>query len=301
MTKNQNGQNGIMFFDPSFLKKCEYLAYMAKKIKRGERIGEHFSFKKGFSLEFADYRTYQPGDDIRYIDWNLAARLDKLFLKLFTSQEELTIHILIDVSNSMKFGNPSKLDYAKHLAAALGYIGIVNMERVVSASFSNSIKKNLESGRSKHHIFSFFKFILGLKPDRKSDINKSMIEYSRRARMPGLVIILSDLFDEKRFEKGLLSLLYKRLDIFLIQILDEKELHPSTIGDLTLIDMETGERKKIDADLNLLSLYQDNLMEYFKHIEHFCIKHRIEYMRTTTRLPFEDIVLKYLRQGSHLR
>jgi uncharacterized protein (DUF58 family) len=290
------------FFTPGFLKKCEHLSYLAKKIRRGFRTGEHYTFKKGFSLEFADYRTYQPGDDIRYIDWNLAARLDRLFLKLFASQEELTIHILIDVSASMTYGEPErKLDYAKHLAAALGYIGIANLERVVAASFSDGIKDHLDSGRSKHHVYSFFKFILGLSPEKGTDINTALMEYSRRARMPGLIIILSDLFDEKKFEKGLLSLLYKRLDVFLIQILDSSELNPDKAGELHLIDIETGVRKKIDAGIDVLTQYKDTLSGYFKKIEGFCMKHGIEYIRTSTLLPFEDLVLKYLRQGSHLR
>ncbi|MBN2440560.1 MAG: DUF58 domain-containing protein [Spirochaetales bacterium] len=294
-------KNTTSFFDISFLKKCEHLAFVAKKIRRGERSGEHYSFKKGFSLEFADYRTYQPGDDIRYIDWNLAARMDKLFVKLFSSQEELTIHILIDVSRSMGFGNPLKLDYAKHLAAALGYIGIANMEKVVCASFSDSIKQTLDPGRSKHHVFSFFKFILGLTEEQKTGIGASLLEYSRQARMPGLIIILSDFLDEKKFERGLLSLLYKRLDIVLLQILDETELNPDHLGELIMTDTETREHKKIDVDIDLLRLYRNNLAGYFHTIGKFCLKHGIEYMRTTTALPFEDLILRYLRQGSHLR
>src|SRR5437868_4495447 len=116
--------------DPAFLRKIEQLSLVAKKLFTGQLKGERRSAKRGASVEFADYRNYTLGDDLRYVDWNTYARLEKLFLKLFLEEEDLHVYLLVDGSASMAFGDPAKFDYARRIAAALGYVGLANYDRV---------------------------------------------------------------------------------------------------------------------------------------------------------------------------
>src|SRR5438067_1290473 len=129
--------------DPQFLARLEQLELVSRKIFLGRMKGERRSKKKGQSVEFADYRNYVIGDDLRFLDWNLFARLEKLFIRLFMEEEDLHFYVLIDNSLSMDFGNPTKLHYAKQVAAALGFIGLVNMDRVVIEAFNDKLVQSL--------------------------------------------------------------------------------------------------------------------------------------------------------------
>src|SRR5438874_2674354 len=122
---------------PAFLARLEQLELVSRKIFRGRMKGDRLSKRKGQSVEFADYRNYTVGDDLRFLDWNLLARLDKLFIRLFMEEEDLHVYLLIDASLSMDFGTPSKLHFAKQVAAALGFVGLVNLDRVIVEAFSD--------------------------------------------------------------------------------------------------------------------------------------------------------------------
>src|SRR5215218_9066757 len=127
--------------DPEFLLRLQRLEIVSKKVFVGKTKGERLSRRKGQSVEFADFRTYSVGDDLRHLDWNLFARLDRLFLRLFLEEEDLHVYLLIDNSLSMEFGTPTKLHYAKQVAAALGFIGLCNMDRVVIGSFNDRMAR----------------------------------------------------------------------------------------------------------------------------------------------------------------
>jgi uncharacterized protein (DUF58 family) len=287
-------------FDPSFLRKLEYLKLVAGRLHRGERRGEHETYRKGTSLEFADYRSYQGGDDFRYIDWNIYNRLDRLMVKLFAAEEDLTLHILLDDSRSMAFGQPSKIDCACRMSAALGYIGLANLDRVGVTTFAEEPGDSLPPHRSRKHIFSLFNYLSNIECEGATNINRALVNFSLRSKRPGLAVVLSDLLDENGFEEGLKALLYRNYDVVLIQILDEEEIEPGIKGAFRLIDSETGSRRKVTVDSTTLKLYRDKLGRFFQGIEKFCLSRGIEYMRTSNQVPIEDLVLKYLRQGMHL-
>ncbi len=287
------------FFDRDFIKKLENLSLIARRMHRGSRRGEHPSYKKGSSLEFFDYRAYQPGDDFRYIDWNIWERLNKILLKLYEAEEDLTIHILVDTSKSMGFGSPSKIDYAKRVGAALGYIGITNFERVGVTAFRKQIIHSLPPiGRQRTR--TLFDYLANLKADGETDFNNSLMEYSKRSKRPGLAIIISDLLDSKGYRDGLLSLLYNKFDVMLIQILTEEEFTPGLEGETKLIDSETGKIETITINKTIMNRYRIRIKSFLDDIEKFCLKKGVEYLRTSTSVPFEDLVLKYLRQGMYL-
>ena len=287
-------------FDPSFLRKLEYLKLVAGRLHRGERRGEHETYRKGTSLEFTDYRSYQEGDDFRYIDWNIYNRLDRLMVKLFAAEEDLTLHILLDDSRSMAFGQPSKIDCACRMGAALGYIGLANLDRVGVTTFAEELGDSLPPHRSRKHIFSLFNYLSNIECEGATNINRTLVNFSLRSKRPGLAVVLSDLLDENGFEEGLKALLYRNYDVVLIQILDEEEIEPGMKGAFRLIDSESGIRRKVTVDSTILKLYRDRLGRFFQKIEEFCLSRGIEYMRTSNQVPVEDLVLKYLRQGMHL-
>ena len=132
-----------ILFPADFLSKLERLAFVAKKIHRGRSRGEHITYRKGSSLEFYDYRSYRPGDDPRYIDWNIYERLGRLVTKLFSAEEDLTVHFLLDASASMSFGTPSKLLFELRLCAALSCIAQTHLDRVGITWFSDAPGKTL--------------------------------------------------------------------------------------------------------------------------------------------------------------
>jgi uncharacterized protein (DUF58 family) len=286
------------FLDEDFLRRLEKLKILAQKGMKGSAKGEHDSWKSGASLEFLDYREYQAGDDFRYIDWNVYGRLDKLFIKLFRAEEDLTIHILVDMSQSMGWGNPAKDIYAKKIAAALCYLGLANLDRVGITAFNHSLRESRPPERGSRAYLSVLKYLLSLKPEGETDINSSLTEYAWACKRPGVAIILSDLLDPKGFAKGLDALSYGGFDITLIQILDREELSPSLNGYLMLQEMETGEEKRIALDGALLERYRKRIRDFLENIHDLCRKSEIDYYLSDTTIPFEDMLLDYFLKGT---
>ncbi len=290
-----------LLLDTEFLKKLEYLRWTSKRIYHGQGRGEHSTVKIGTSLEFSDYRNYQVGDDYRYIDWNIFSRLDRLFLKVFTAEEDLSIHILLDTSRSMLFGAPPKIDYAKRVAAALGYIGLSNLDRVGITGFGAGLQESMAPRRGRDHFLGLLEFCERVSCNGETDFNRSLMEYSFRSRRAGLAVVISDLFDPQGIERGLEALKFARYDILLLQVVDEQEVRPGFAGPLTLRDLETEHERRLSVDEMLLARYRERVQEWFSDIEKFCLKTQIEYLRASTLIPFEDLILKYLRHGIHLQ
>lgn len=290
-----------VLLDEEFLRKLEQLSLLSRRLRRSIARGESLSIRKGASLEFSDYRLYQPGDDFRYIDWNIYNRLDRLFVKLFTAEQNLTVHILIDTSKSMSFGDPSKLWYAGRLAAALGYLAVSNLDRVGVSAFAEGIEHSMQPVRQKSQAFALFDYIAALEPSGRTDFNKTLRDYSLRTRRPGLAILITDLLDPGGYAEGLQALIYRRFDVLLIQVLNEEEMKPGIKGPFRLVDGETKEETELTVEAETVSAYQDQLGSYFQEVEDFCLSHDIEYLRTTTSIPFEEVVFSYLRRGVFVR
>jgi len=285
------------FLDEDFLRKLERVKILAQKGIKGPTKGEHNSWRSGASLEFLDYRKYQVGDDFRYVDWNVYGRLDKLFLKLFRAEEELSIHILLDMSLSMGSGNPPKEIYAKKITAALAYIGLANLDRVGVTSFTDSLGESQSPRKGRQVYKSILHYLLSIQPKGKTDFNSCLTEYASTCKRPGIAIILSDLLDQKGFEKGLEALQYRKFDITLLQVLDHEELFPSLRGYIVLNEVETHETKKITLDRALLTLYREKMRGFLENIKGFCIESGINYYLSDTSIPFEDFLLEYLTKG----
>ena len=289
------------FFDSDFLRKLERLRLVAKRLDWAGAKGEHAVSRKGFSLEFSDYRNYQRGDDLRYVDWNVYRRLDRLLVKLFTAEEEMNIYLLVDTSRSMAVGAegaPAKLDYAKKVAAALGYIGLKNLDRVGGAAFASSLHHPFRLGRGRKQILSMFSFLNKLSCGGETNLRAAIHSFTTLFPQPGFVVIVSDLFDPAGWRRALEELTAKRYQLLVIHVVDDQELQPKAWGDVALTDVEGGRERKFFLDDEMLRRFEMELASYFKEIETVCASRRIDYLRTSTQVPFDEFVLRTLRQVS---
>ncbi len=254
-------------FDDEFLKKLEYLYIVSKKLVSGRVRAERRTKKTGAGIEFADHRDYSRGDDFRYIDWNLYGRLDKLLLRLFEEEEDLSIYILIDASRSMTIGEPqSKLVYAMKLCAALCYVGLANLDRVSIVPFAEDLLGRLPPARGKGRIFTVFDFLSKITPGGVTDLGATLTKFVHQTKRRGLVVVISDFYDPAGYEAGLNVLRYHKFEPFVVQLYDKKEADPPLHGDLTLVDCETGEPKELTISASLLAAYKAEHERYCQEL-----------------------------------
>jgi uncharacterized protein (DUF58 family) len=287
--------------DPQFLARLEQLELVSRKIFLGRMKGERRSKKKGQSVEFADYRNYVIGDDLRFLDWNLFARLDKLFIRLFMEEEDLHFYVLIDNSLSMDFGNPTKLHYAKQVAAALAFIGLVNMDRVMLDAFSDRLGPSLPAVRGKRSLWRVLDYLQKLTPGGRGDMKATLRTFTLKSSGKGIVVVLSDFMDKSGYEDALRYLVARQMDIYAIQILSHEEIEPEIVGDLKLVDVEDDDVAEITVSAPLLKRYKQNLAAYRASMHEFCSRRGVAYLFTSNQVPFDKLVLNYLRHRGLVR
>jgi len=288
-------------FDDAFLRKLERLDLLARKIFRGQMRGEHTTPRRGHGIEFADFRRYRPGDDIRRIDWNIYSRLDRLFLKLYATEEDISLHILMDASASMGIGSPSKFDHARRIGAALAYIGLNNLDRVSFTTFAATLGAGVPTIQARHQMPSLLSLLNDLPCAGMSDFGVSIAEFARRTSAPGIVVLISDLLTEGDLQLGIERLRGRGHDVFVLQLLAEDEIDPPLDGALHLLDAETGAAVNVTVDEQLRMLYKERLRKRLNEVERYCLRRGVEYLRASTAIGFEDVVLKYLRRGALLK
>jgi uncharacterized protein (DUF58 family) len=287
--------------DPEFLTRLEQLELVSRKIFLGRLKGERRSKRKGQSVEFADYRNYVVGDDLRFLDWNLYARLDRLFLRLFMEEEDLHVYFLLDNSLSMDFGTPSKLHFAKQVVAALGFIGLVNLDRVVIEAFNDRLTQTMPAARGRRSLWRMLDFLQKIEPTGPSDLRQALKTFSLRCSGKGIVVLLGDLMDKGGYEEALRYLIARQLDIYVIQVLSQEEIEPEVVGDLKLVDIEDDDIAEITVSGPLLKRYKQNLAAYRAALHEFCTRRGVTYLFTSNQVPFDRLVLTYLRQRGLVR
>lgn len=306
---------------PEVAARIARLDITSRKVFSGKLKGERRSKRRGESVEFADHRPYVSGDDLRHIDWNIFGRLDRLFLKLFLEEEDLSLHIVVDCSASMDAGEPGKFLFAQRLAAAMGYIGLVNLNRVaVSAIGSRATDAAFEQGaaapndpadtglvsslrdlRGKRRLQDLSAYLTGLSPlggTRFTDGCKR-VALSRRGR--GVMLIISDFFVKEGYETGLRLLKGHGYDLFAIQVLSPQEMQPTLGGDLRLKDMEDGDTAEVTISAPLLKKYGQILNAYCNRLHEFCAQRDIVHMTVKSDTPVDTFVLEYLRRRGLVR
>jgi uncharacterized protein (DUF58 family) len=283
------------FFSSEFLAQLERLTLASRRTFRGRVKGERRSPRKGQSVEFSDYRPYGIGDDLRYVDWNIYGRLDRLHVKLFVDEEDLCVHLLVDGSSSMAFGEPTKLRYAARVAAALGFVGLVSLERVGIGVLREKVTEGWAPTRGRNQFVTLVDFLSRLEAGGATNLNRGLSDYARRAHEPGLAIVISDLLDPSGFESGVRALLERRFEVHLIHVLAAEELQPTLAGDLRLHDSETDSMLEITVDGEALRRYRQRLGEFLQRVEDFCRSQELGYRRVSTETPVEEFVLSHLR------
>lgn len=286
---------------PEFMSKLEQLELLSRKIFIGRTKGERRSKRRGESVEFADYRNYVVGDDLRFLDWNIYARLERLLLKLFTEEEDLNVTVLLDVSKSMDWGNPSKGMYVKRVAAALAYIGLVNYDRVSLYAYSSTLSHEMRGARGRRYTSQVISFLKNITLDGTSDFTSVGKRFAIRHRGKGVVIVLSDFMDKGGYEGGLRYLLSTNADLYVIHVLSPEEIEPSLAGDLKLVDIEDEDMAEVTVSKLLLDRYKANLQSYCMSLKDYCTRRGITYLFTNTRVSFDLLVMSYLRQRGLLR
>jgi len=283
------------FFSNAFLLQLERLSFIARRSHVGAVKGERKSPRRGSSVEFADYRPYEVGDDLRYVDWNAFARLNRLYLKLFIDEEDLCVHLLLDASGSMDYGTPNKFRYAVRLAAALAFIGFTALERVGVAVFRDRVAEGWLPTRGRNQFLPIQEFLAGLEPGGSTAFNDALRQYARRAKDSGIALVVSDFLDPTGYAAGLRALMERRFDIHVLHLLAPEEMHPPLGGDLELVDIETGEIREVSVDAEALRAYERQLGAFLAGVEGFCRANELNYVRITTDTPIEDLLLRRLK------
>jgi uncharacterized protein (DUF58 family) len=291
----------IDLLEKDFLRKLEYLYLVAKEGFQGLLTAARLSKSFGSGLEFAEHREYIPGDDFRHIDWNVYLRIGKPMLKLYQKEEELFVYILVDASKSMDRGTPSKLDFAKKIAASLAYVGLANDDRVTVGSFTSQLGDSTNAAQGKGRLFDTLRFLGEMKGEGQTDMARALAAFLHKSRRKGLVILISDFFDPGGFQRALKQLHHAHYDFFTIQINEPEEIKPTIKGDLEIIDCESGEKLQTQVAATALQLYQEELERHYGELRNLCKSLREGHVAAVTDQPFEDVVLDVLRRGGLLR
>ncbi len=290
--------------DGTLMSKLDQVDILSRKIFAGKLQGERRSKKRGVSVEFADYRHYVHGDDLRFVDWNIYARLDRLFLKLFLEEEDLSLVLVLDASASMDWGNPGKFMFVQQLAMALGYIGLTNQNRVTLYAFNDQAVSPLPSLRGRRRTREMGAWLLDLEPGGASGFPEAMRQIALGRQGKGVMVILSDFMFKEGYEKGLRYLAGGGFDTYCLQVLSPEEVDPARhglAGDLKLTDIEDEDTAEVTVSAALLKRYKENLNAYCGKLRDFCIRRGIMHVTLDTSLDLTTVLLDYLRKRGLLK
>lgn len=286
---------------PDFMARLDRLSFVSRKIFLGKLRGERITKRRGESVEFADFRNYVVGDDLRYLDWNIYARLEKLFIKLFLQEEDLHVSVLIDTSRSMDWGQPNKARYARQIAAAIAYIGLVNQDRVSLYTYAGGLRDELRGVRGRRLMFKVVEFLQGAPIEGTSNLPAAARQFAIRNPNQGIVLLVSDFYEKAGYEEGFRYLLGRNYDLYALQILSPDEMEPPLVGDLRLTDVEDEDVAEVTISRALIQRYRRNLQAYCEALREYCTARGISYLFTGTQVPFDQIVLSYFRARGLLK
>ena len=304
----------MRLFDDATLRTLERLSLWAESVRVGVMKGDRRSRRRGTSIEFADYRDYTQGDDLRRLDWNALARLERPFIKLTEEEEDLAVHLLIDTSDSMNWppddagAAENKLHYALRLAGALGTIGLTSGDLVDVTLFDSAGQSTWGPFRGRQNGWPLLQFLeahlaardKGGAP-RQTALDPALRRYAQRARRPGLLFLLSDLFSSSDSREGVVALSARGHEVVLLHLLSPDEAAPALTGDLKLIDVETGEAAEVSLDPLLLDEYVARLADWQEGWRRFCGPRAIHYTNIVTDQPWDVVIHSALRREGVIR
>jgi len=305
-----------MLFDESSLRKLQQLTLVTSRVRAGALRGERRSLKRGAGLEFADFRDYVPGDDLRRLDWNVYARLDRPYIKLREEEEDLAIHILVDASKSMDWGEGAqhKFSFALHLAAGLGSIGLGTGDRISVGMLHDSHPStaplrgsaqdalNVEvSLRGQQYVMHLLRFLEAQQAAGITDLEAAVRSYLIKPRRAGLVILISDLLSPHGYQSALKMLQQRGHEVAIVHVLSPDEIDPPLAGDLKLIDVETGSAQEVSLDGGLREAYRQHVLAWRNEAQAFCRVRNVRYLAVQTDRPWDAVVLYDLRKAGMVK
>jgi uncharacterized protein (DUF58 family) len=289
----------MKIFDETSLRKLEQLTLVADRVRVGVMKGERRSRKRGTSIEFADYRNYTQGDDLRRLDWNVFARLERPFIKLLEEEEDLGVHLLVDSSLSMDWPDEdaelNKLNYAVRLAGALAHIGLAAGDQVTVTLLRSTGNERWGPYRGRHNTLRLLQFLENGRASGITDLNIALRNYALQSRRPGLLFVLSDLFSPGGYREGLNALQSRGYEVGLLHVLSPDENDPPVGGDVKLVDIETGADAEITLDTSTLDMYRERFQEWQAEISAYCQNRGVHYIPITTDYPWDRLVMQTLR------
>ena len=282
---------------PGLMRRLEQLQLRTRSRARSALKGERRSRARGQSVEFADYRSYVAGDDFRYVDWNLYGRLDRLFLKLYEEERELSVAVLLDASESMTFGEPRKFDFARQVAAAVGYVALCGFDRATMLPFparadQAHVAGALRSVRGRQSAVGLFRNLDRLVAGGAADLNGALRQAARETRRAGLAVVLSDFLDPGGYAAGIQALLGRGYQVNVVQILAPEEVEPTAYGDLRLVDAETGAVQEVTFGRHRLKAYQRSMERYCDGLRKHCQSRGVGFYRARSDESLDDVLLK---------
>lgn len=286
-----------MKLDQKFVRTLERLSIIAKRIMLANVAGQRTSRRKGASIEFYDYRHYSPGDEIRYIDWNIYARHSSLFLKEFAAEEAVHVALAIDTSLSMTYGSPSKLDAARLLAASLGYIGLANFDAVSLLTFSDRLVARKTFLMGKGRIFELMEALEHVAPEGRTDLRSAMRLSLPRLKGRTVLILLTDFYDVENYREALKQLLAQRVQVHAVQVLSEEEVAPKLDGRLVMQDLETGQERELYISPEAVDLYRSRVQKFLEELQKTCQDLEIRYARALSKEPLEEAIVRIVQSG----
>lgn len=287
-----------MRFEDGFLKKLEYLRLVSMRAFAGRDHADRLARKRGQGLEFADYRQYTPGDDVRHIDWKAYKRLNRLLLRLFDEEQDLPVYLFIDASRSM--ADREKFDQARRLAAALCYIGLIHFDRVTILPFRAHLGQETVPGRGRGRIFSVFDRLEQLESTGATDFLQSFKQFAGRSHRRGMAFVISDFLDPAGFEAGLRMLSSTGHDVLVVHVVSTHDRDLEALGHVRFVDAETGEYRDVEVTSGLAHAYAGAWDTHVDAVKEFCARYRLPYVRANAEDPFEEIILRTFREGGFL-
>jgi uncharacterized protein (DUF58 family) len=320
-----------MLFNESYLRKLQRLTLVTSRVRAGALRGERRSLKRGAGLEFADFRDYVPGDDLRRVDWNVYARLDRPYVKLREEEEDLAVHILVDASQSMDWGEGAqqKFNYALQLTAGVGSIGLSAGDRVSVVMLHDShpsttrrtqAERNEEESkpvrrsaqdassqtsevslRGQQYLMHLLKFLEAQQPSGLTDLEAAARRFLIKPRRAGLVILISDLLAPNGYQSAVKLLQQRGHEVAIVHIMSPDEIDPPLAGDLKLLDVETGSAQEVSVDGGLRDAYRERVTAWRSEAQAFCRARGVRYLAVQTDRPWDEVVLYDMRKAGMVK
>jgi uncharacterized protein (DUF58 family) len=288
-----------MLFPPDFLTKLEYLSIMSKRVFRGSLLAQRRTMQLGSGIEFSDHREYATGDDLRYLDWNVYARHGDLLLKRFQEEQDLHVYLLVDCSKSMGVGDPPKFDLARQLTAALAYIALADLDRIAVIAYANDIISEFPVTRGKARILALMKYLESLSTvGTDTNLSKAVQGLLHRGTRNGLVVVLSDLFDQNGFARGFDQLRSRRFEAHVLQLHDPKEADPKLLGDAELEDVENGSIRMVTINERMLRRYKQLFTDHQTSVRDYCRRYGLSCTQSPSIVPFDELVMTMMRSAA---